>query len=147
VISCKIGTSTVNSLFTHTFLFSVMTISLGQKIVWEDFSRGFHGGEFESGEIETFNFTDEIQKVKFRVQQYTSDRTDFFGTYVDAWEIILTLKNIRSSEYEIETEWRIGIDYCRAEYAQEFCEYALESIKKHGNISRLPFSEMVEEDS
>lgn len=124
-----------------------MTLSLGQKIVWEDFSRGFHGGYFESNEIETFNFTDEVQRIKFVVRQYTSDRTDFFGTYVDAWEIILTLKDIRSAEYEIESEWRIGIDYARAEFAKEFCEYALESIKKHGNISRLPFSEMVEEDS
>ena len=123
-----------------------MTISLGQKIVWEDLSRGFHGGEFVSNEIETFNFTDEIQKIRFEVRQYTSDRTDFFGTYVDAWEIILTLKDIRSPEYEIESVWRIGIDYGRAEYAQEFCEYALESIKKHGGISRLPYSEMVEED-
>lgn len=123
-----------------------MTISLGQKIVWEDLSRGFHGGYFESNEIETFNFIDEIQKVKFLVRQYTSDRTDFFGTHVDAWEIILTLRDIRWSEYEIETEWQIGIDYARAEFAQEFCEYALESIKKHGNISRLPFSEMVEEN-
>jgi len=123
-----------------------MTALLDQKIVWEDFSRGFHGGRFESDEIETFNFTDEIQKVRFRVQQYTSDQTDFFGTYCDAWEIILTLKDIRSAEYQVEGVWRIGIDYARAEYAKEFCEYALESIKKHGNISRLPLSEMVEED-
>lgn len=123
-----------------------MTISLGQKIVWDDLSRGFHGGEFVSNEIETFNFTDEIQKVQFIVRQYTSDRTDFFETHVDAWEIILNLKDIRSSEYEIETQWRIGIDYARAEFAQEFCDYALASISEHGNISRLPFSELMEED-
>ena len=123
-----------------------MTISLGQKIVWEDFSRGFHGGEFESGEIETFNFTDEIQKVQFTVQEYTSDETDFFGVACPKWEIFVTLKDIRSAEYEIDTRWRIGEDYARAEYAQEFCEYALQSIKKHGNISRLPFSELAEED-
>ena len=123
-----------------------MTISLGQKIVWDDLSRGFHGGEFVSNEIETFNFTDEIQKVQFIVRQYTSDRTDFFETHVDAWEIILNLKDIRSSEYEIETQWRIGIDYARAEFAQEFCDYALASISQHGNISRLPFSELMEED-
>jgi len=42
-----------------------MTISLGQKIAWDDLSRGFHGGYFESNEIETFNFTDEIQRLRF----------------------------------------------------------------------------------
>ena len=132
--------------YFYSFAISAMTTSLGQKIVWDDLSRGFHGGLFISNEIETFNFTDEIQRLRFEVRQYTSDRTDFFGTYCDAWEIILTLKDIRSAEYEVEGVWRIGIDYARAEYAKEFCEYALESIKKHGNISRLPLSEMVEED-
>ena len=135
--------------FHAHFSFSVMTIT------WEDFSRGFHGGRFESDEIKTFDFTDEIQKVQFTVQEYTSDETDFFGVACPKWEIIVTLKDIRiivtlkdirSAEYEIDTRWRIGEDYARAEYAQEFCEYALQSIKKHGNISRLPFSELAEED-
>jgi len=119
-------------------------------ITWEDFSRGFHGGRFESYEIETFNLwdydSDEIQKVQFTVQEYTSDEEDFFGVACPKWEIFVTLKDIRSAEYEIDTRWRIGEDYARAEYAQEFCEYALQSIKKHGNISRLPFSELAEED-
>jgi len=117
-----------------------------QKISWDDFSRGFHGGRIESDEIETFNFSDEIQKVQFTVQEYTSDETDFFGASISKWEIFVTIKDIRSAEYEVETRWRIGEDYCRAEYAQEFCEYALSSITRHGNISRLPFSERVEED-
>ena len=115
-------------------------------ITWRNFSRGFHGGRFESDEIETFNFSDEIQKVQFTVQEYTSDETDFFGTSTSRWEIFVTIKDIPSAEYEIETRWRIGEDYVRAEYAQEFSEYALWSIKKHGNISRLPFSELAEED-
>ena len=123
-----------------------MTALLDQKIVWEDFSRGFHGGRIESDEQCIFEDGGEKRLAQFAVQEYTSDEEDFFGVYVPKWEIILTLKDIRSSEYEIESVWRIGIDYGRAEYAQEFCEYALQSIKKHGNISRLPFSEMVEED-
>ena len=83
-------------------------------ITWEDFSRGFHGGRFESDEIETFNFTDEIQdeiqKVQFTVQEYTSDNEDFFGVLVPRWEIFVTLKDIRSAEYEIDGRWRIGED-------------------------------------
>lgn len=115
-------------------------------IKWEDFSRGFHGGRFESDEIETFNFSDEIQKVQFCVQEYTSDETDYFGVACPKWEIFVTIKDIRSAEYEVETRWRIGEGYARAEFAKEFCDYALASISRHGNISRLPFSELAEED-
>jgi hypothetical protein len=122
-----------------------MTISLVEKITWEDFSRGFHGGRIESDELCVFEDGDEKQFVQFAVQEYTSDEEDFFGVCVPKWEIILTLTDIRSAEYKIETQWRIGIDYGRANYAQEFCDYALKSIKEHGNISRLPFSEIVED--
>ena len=126
-----------------------MTILLVEKITWEDFSRGFHGGRFESDQICVFEDEEseggEKQFVQFTVQEYTSDEEDFFGVCVPKWEIILTLTDIRPLEYEIETEWRIGEDYGRPDYAQEFCDYVVESVKKHGNISRLPFSEMIED--
>lgn len=121
-----------------------MTFSLVQEITWEDFSRGFHGGRIESDQICVFEDGDEKQFVQFTVQEYTSDEEDFFGVCVPKWEIILTLMDIRSAEYKIETEWRIGQDYGRRDYAQEFCDYVVESVKKHGNISRLPFSEMID---
>ena len=120
-----------------------------QQIAWEDLSRGFHGGRIDSEEVETFDYSDEKQYISFSVRQYTSERTDFFGVYVDAWELFVFIRDVRfmsdEREYETETKWRIGEDYARAEYAQEFAEYVVESIKKHGNISRLPFSEMCDD--
>jgi len=117
-------------------------------ITWEDLSRGFHGGRFESYEIETFNLwdydSDEIQKVQFTVQEYTSDEEDFFGVACPKWEIILTLTDIREPEYRIKQQYLIGRDYARANYAQDFCEYVVESITKYGNLSRLPLSEFVD---
>ena len=113
-------------------------------ITWEDFSRGFHGGRIESDEQCIFEDGGEKQFVQFAVQEYTSDEEDFFGTCVPKWEIILTLTDIREPEYEIERQYLIGRHYGRAEYAQDFCEYVVESITKYGNISRLPFSELVD---
>lgn len=113
------------------------------EILWDDFSRGFHGGEFVSQEIETFNFTDEKQYVQFTIREYTSDETDFFGVACPKWEIIVDLRDVRA-ECETCSSWRIGIDYARADYAREFCDYALASIARHGNISRLPFSELID---
>lgn len=126
-----------------------MQITEQQQITWEDFSRGFHGGRIDSTEIETFNFSDEKQYVSFSVREYTSDHEDFFGVCCPMWEIYLWLREVRSiggeQEYETEVQYRVGDDYCKAEYAQEFCEYILYSIKKHGNLSRLPISERVED--
>lgn len=122
-------------------------------IIWEDFSRGFHGGRIDSEEICTFNEEEdgikEKQFISFSVRQYTSDHEDFFGVNTPAWEIFVYIRDIRNiineQEYETEVQYRVGDDYGRAEYAQEFCEYILYSIKKHGNISRLPISERVED--
>jgi hypothetical protein len=126
-----------------------MQITEQKQIVWEDFSRGFHGGRIDSEEIETFNFSDEKQYVSFSVREYTSDTTDFFGVCCPRWEIHVFIRDIRlfhdQKEYETEVQYRVGDDYCKAEYAQEFCEYILYSIKKHGNLSRLPVSERVED--
>ena len=113
------------------------------EIVWDDCSRGFHGGEFVSQEIEVFDFSDEKQYVQFTVKEYTSDRTDYFGVECPAWEIIVDLRDVRA-EGEICVRYRIGEDYARADYAKEFCDYALASIARHGNISRLPFSELID---
>jgi hypothetical protein len=126
-----------------------MQITEQKQITWEDFSRGFHGGRIDSEEIETFNFSDEKQYVSFSVREYTSDTTDFFGVCCPMWEILVWIREVRmfhdQKEYETEVQYMAGNDYCRAEYAQEFCEYILYSIKKHGNISRLPICERVED--
>ena len=126
-----------------TFASESMTATICKQLVWEDFSRGFHGGRIESDEICIFEEDDEKQFVQFAVQEYTSDEEDFFGVCVPKWEIILTLRDIRA-EYTYDRQWLIGKDYARANYAQEFCDYALNSIKEHGNISRLPFSEIID---
>ena len=126
-----------------------MQITEQQQITWEDFSRGFHGGRIDSTEIETFNFSDEKQYVSFSVREYTSDHEDFFGVACPMWEIYIWIRDVRKfqeeTDYETEVQYRVGDDYCKAEYAQEFCEYILYSIKKHGNLSRLPISERVED--
>jgi hypothetical protein len=125
-----------------------MTVLLAQKITWEDFSHGFHGGRIESDEICVFDDEEseggEKQFVQFAVQEYTSDEEDFFGTCVSKWEIILTLTDIREPEYKIERQYLIGRDYARANYAQDFCEYVVASVTKYGNLSRLPLSEFID---
>ena len=129
-------------------------------ITWEDFSRGFHGGRIESDELCVFEDGGEKQFVQFAVQEYTSDEEDFFGACVSKWEIILTLTDIRENEYKaqredfpervrlneykMERQYLIGRDYARPNYAQDFCEYVVESITKYGNLSRLPLSEFVD---
>lgn len=126
-----------------------MQITEQQQIIWEDFSRGFHGGRIDSEEICTFNEDGEKQFISFSVREYTSDHEDFFGVACPMWEIYLYLREVRmfhdQKEYETEVQYMTGNDYCRAEYAQEFCEYILYSIKKHGNLSRLPVSERIED--
>ena len=113
-------------------------------ITWDDLSRGFHGGRFESDEQCIFEDGGEKQFVQFAVQEYTSDEEDFFGVACPKWEIILTLTDICEPEYKIERQYLIGRDYARANYAQDFCEYVVESITKYGNLSRLPFSELID---
>jgi hypothetical protein len=114
------------------------------KIIWQDFSRGFHGGKHESQAIKFYEEENEKQFIQFIVQEYTSDREDFFGVCVPAWEIFIYII-YSHDEYETENKYRIGEDYARAEYAQEFCEYVLHSVEKHGNISRLPYSEFIDD--
>lgn len=124
-------------------------MQITEQIVWENLSKGFHGGYFDSNEICTFDEDNEKQFVCFSVREYTSDHEDFFGVCCPMWEIYLWLREVRNiegeQEYETEVKYRVGDDFCRAEYAQEFCEYILYSIKKHGNLSRLPISERVED--
>lgn len=124
-------------------------MQITEQLIWEDLSKGFHGGYFDSNEICTFSEDGEKQFVCFSVREYTSDREDFFGVACPMWEIYLWIREVRSiegeQEYETEVKYRAGDDYCRASYAQEFCEYILYSIKKHGNLSRLPVSERVED--
>ncbi len=98
-------------------------MQITEQITWEDFSRGFHGGRIDSAEIETFNFSDEKQYVSFSVREYTSDHEDFFGVCCPMWEIYLWLREVRNiegeQEYETEVKYRVGDDFCRAEYAQD----------------------------
>lgn len=124
-------------------------MQITEQITWEDLSKGFHGGYFDSNEICTFDEDGEKQFVCFSVREYTSDTTDFFGVACPMWEIYAWIREVRmfhdQKEYETEVKYRVGDDYCRASYAQEFCEYIVYSIKKHGNLSRLPVSERVED--
>jgi hypothetical protein len=125
---------------------------LETELTWEDLSRGFHGGYFDSNEICVLH--DEEYKEKsficFSVRQYTSDKTDFFGVNVDAWEIYLWIRHTKEyeqsdTEAEQESRWRIGEEYSNAEFAKEFCDYVVYSMKKHGGIQCLPFSKMVDD--
>lgn len=117
---------------------------------WVDLSRGFHGGEFISNELLVFDRDGEQQTIEFSVKQYTSDRTDYFGTFVDAWEIVVRIRDRRFInnvlDYETDVKYRVGEDYACAEYAKDFCSYIFYSIKRYGNISRLPFSQFCDDN-
>jgi hypothetical protein len=118
---------------------------------WQDLSRGFHGGEFHSKEILVFDGGDEDAPLQtylaFRVKQYTSDSTDFFGTCVPAWELYVDrLENYfyQGTAVEERSSFLIAPEYSSADKAKEYCEYALASYLKHGNFGCLPYCELAE---
>jgi hypothetical protein len=123
-----------------------------QEITWEDNSRGFHGGSFNSNEICIWEDAEYQEKsfISLEVKQYTSDREDYFGVNVDAWEIYLWIRRTKKynegeQEYEEESKWLVGEEYSNAEFAKEFCQYIVYSMKKHGTICCLPFSKLVDD--
>ena len=112
---------------------------------WEDFSRGFHGGGFDSCEICVFDEAGEKGTIEFSIREYTSDREDYFGVSCPAWRILVFCCDTRQcvevgkEEYSARRDYELGADYAKKEYAMEFCEYILASYLEHQNFSRLPY--------
>lgn len=115
-----------------------------QLFAWQDLSRGFHGGRFDSQEICIFDEGGEKGTIEFSVREYTSDHKDFFGVCAPAWRILAFCRDskrcveVDKEEYGVRREYELGADYARKEYAMEFCEYILASSLKYQNFSRLP---------
>lgn len=117
-----------------------------QKIHWENFSRGFHGGRFTAAPVCVFDEGGEKCFLDFELQEYTSDEEDFFGVNTSAWQIICYIRELKfvygNKEYDSESCWCLGRDYSRKESAMEFCEYIVESYKKHQSFTCLPYCKL-----
>lgn len=119
---------------------------------WQDLSRGFHGGRFDSTEICVFSDVSEVCNLDFSVREYTSDTEDSFGVSTSAWRIILFVKECRHvpgteiEEYAVEFPVEVALNYEEKEFAMEFCEYVLASFLKHQNLSRLPYVNLHPDD-
>ena len=115
---------------------------------WEDLSRGYHGGRFDSKEICIFDEGGERGAIQFSIREYTSDNEDFFGRSCPAWRIIATCFDsercveVNRQEWATERVYELGDDYVHQEHAMEFCEYILASVLKYQNFSRLPYVEL-----
>lgn len=114
---------------------------------WNNMSRGFHGGRFDSSEICVFDEAGETAVLDFSLREYTSGLEDSLGITLSRWRIILFIKEGRCvpgaanlSEYAIEFPVEVGIDYADKKSAMDFCEYILASYLEHQNLSRLPYT-------
>jgi len=119
-------------------------------IDWQDLSRGFHGGYFYSGRIQFGNdyetMDEEIedeevrQEIEITIQQYTSDRTDFFGVNVDAWQVLVTIFDRLTPNGR---EYHCGEDFSTADNAKEYAAYIVWQCKKGNRLASVP-SELID---
>lgn len=109
---------------------------------WEDYSRGFRGGEFTSAPIVVFDEDDEKTTLMFTVKEYTSEDTDYFGVEVAKWylevEIVDTKKIGDMQEYDTARTYGLGDDFSRADYAKEFADFVLQTYKTHQSLAVMP---------
>ena len=124
-------------IHSQTLSFRKMT-----DFAWEDYSRGFRGGEFTSTPIVVFDEDGETCTLAFTVKEYTSEDTDFFGVETAKWylevEITDTKKVNDLREYETTVTWGLGDDFSRADFAKEFAEFVLQSYKTHQSLAVMP---------
>jgi hypothetical protein len=112
-------------------------ITSTQKIYWTDFSRGFHGGRFESAPEIVYQEDDDKCSLQFSVEEFTSDTEDFFGVACPMWRLSVEIIRI-ANNYTDKVTWGIGDEFAQSEFAKEFAEYVLESYKKHESLACLP---------
>ena len=136
------------SFFLRSIAFSLMTetfpTSLPLAIIdWQDLSRGFHGGYYFSGRIQFGNneetMDEEREEIEITIQQYTPDRTDFFGVYVDAWQVLVTIFDCLTPDGR---EYHCGDDFSTAENAKEYAAYIARQFKKGNRLASVP-SELI----
>lgn len=112
---------------------------------WQDLSRGYRGGRFDSREICVFDEAGEKGTIEFSIREYTSDHEDFFGVCAPAWRILVfccdtqRCVEVDKEEYRVTRDYELGADYATKEFAMEFCEYILASYLEYQNFSRLPY--------
>lgn len=115
-------------------------------IDWQDLSRGFHGGYYFSGRIPFDNYEETMDKereeesIEITIQQYTSDRTDFFGVNVDAWQVLVRIFDPLSPNGR---EYHCGDDFSSANNAKEYAAYIVWQFKKGNMLASIP-SELID---
>lgn len=113
-------------------------------IDWQDLSRGFHGGYHFSGRIQFGNdeetMDEEGEEIEITVQQYTSDRTDYFGVNVDAWQVLVSIFDPLSPNGR---EYHCGDDFRTADNAKEYAAYIVWQFKKGNMLASVP-SELID---
>jgi len=115
-------------------------------IEWQNLSRGFHGGYLCSGRIrvndedETIEEDETMEEIELTIQQYTSDRTDYFGTNVDAWQVFVRIYDPLTPDGR---EYHCGDDFSTADNAKEYAAYIVWQFKKGNNLACVP-SELID---
>lgn len=132
--------------YQHRSMTAITKDQISQQIFeWQDLSRGYRGGRFDSSEICVFDEAGEKETIEFSIREYTSDHEDLFGVCAPAWRILVFCRGTKQcaevdkEEYDIMRTYELGADYTRWELAMEFCEYILASYLEHQNLSRLPY--------
>lgn len=100
-------------------------------IEWQNLSRGFQGGFFVSSPTSIFEEGERKSDLVFAIKQV--DETFF---------LLLKIQDFYESEPAMYSNWCLGEDFAEAEFAKEFADYVLESYCRHGNLSRLPFTDL-----
>lgn len=113
------------------------------QIHWEDFSRGFQGGLWESAPEVVFDMAGEKCTLQFTVREYTSDdELDYFGTPISKWLLEVEITDVKfvgtAKEYEAKSKWGLGNDFYKSDLAKEFAEYVLYSYKNHQSLAVMP---------
>jgi hypothetical protein len=96
---------------------------------------------FTSAPVYVFDSMGEKCKLVFEVSKYIDD-----GYNVDRWKIACYLTDEKwigdLIESQVESHWILGKNYRNSIYAKEYCEYVVESFKKHQSFRCLPIAEI-----
>ena len=110
-------------------------------IEWQNLSRGFHGGYLCSDRIQFRDEDGTMEDIELTIQQYTSDRTDYFGTNVDAWQVFVRIYDPLTPDGR---EYNCGNDFSTADNAKEYAAYIVWQFKKGNRLACVP-SELIDD--
>lgn len=89
-----------------------------------------------------FAWDDEPTEAQFTVKQYLTDRQDFMGASIPAWELTVRFYDSLSPNGR---DWHLGGDFPSDGAAKEYACFVLWQLRKGNGLAACPDSEPIDD--